>query len=296
LTNTSYGSWIEIGRYDRRAEAEDHALALTALGIASRLIPQERGIGLFVTAAEALRARRELVEYARENRRPPPPALRPAAEGLNAALAYGAVLVVMHVAAGRQLFGVDWWSAGFAEAGRIVGGEWWRTLTALGLHADVGHLAGNLVAGGLFGLLLAQSLGPGLAWLAILSAGGVGNALNALIHPAAHTAVGASTAVFAALGLIAALMLRHQASLWSRGLRRWLPLAAGVTLLAFLGVGGERTDVGAHVAGFSTGVAFGAGLSLAGPLVPQGPAAQRAFGAVALALFCLAWFAALGSA
>ena len=67
-------------------------------------------------------------------------------------------------------------------------------------------------------------------------------------------------------------------------------------LLVYLGWGGERTDVGAHVAGFSTGVAFGAGLSLAGPRVPQGPAAQRAFGAVALALFCLAWFAALGSA
>lgn len=287
-------SWIEIGRYSLSSEAEGDALALAAVGIACRLIPREGSVGLFVSGADALRASRELIEYRRENLRRPEPALRPAAAGVDAALAYSAVLVVVHVAAGRQVFGVDWGSAGHAEAGLILGGEWWRALTALSLHADFGHLASNLVAGSVLGILLAQVLGPGLAWLAILLAGGAGNALNALVQPASHTAVGASTAVFAALGLLAALMWRRRRSHWVRGLRRWLPLAAGVMLLAFLGTGGERTDVGAHFAGFAVGGAGGAALGLIGKRVPQCRGAQYVYGAAALALLCIAWLLAAG--
>ncbi|MGH6922457.1 MAG: rhomboid family intramembrane serine protease [Propylenella sp.] len=287
--------WIEIGRYLLPSEAEGEALALAAIGIGSRLIPQEGGVGLFVSDADAARASRELLEYRRENRPRAEPALRPASEGVDAALAYAAVLVVVHVVAGRRMFGVDWVSAGAAEAGLILGGEWWRALTALTLHIDFGHLASNAVAGGVLGILLAQVLGPGLAWLAILLAGGIGNALNALVQPTQHTAIGASTAVFAALGLLAALMWRRRASQWTRRLRRWLPLAAGVMLLAFLGTGGERTDVGAHIAGFAVGVVGGAGLAFAGARVPQGRVAQYSYGATALALCGFAWLLAVGA-
>lgn len=296
LTDGDHDRWIQIARYAGRADAEGDALALTALGIRCRLVPQEDGIGLFVTAVDAMNARRELVDYAREKRPAPKLELRPPAEGVNAALVWCAVLVFVQAAAVRELFGLDWWSAGHAAAGPIVGGQWWRALTALGLHADLGHLVGNIAAGGLFGLLLAQSLGPGLAWFAIVMAGGIGNALNALIQPASHAAIGASTAVFGALGLLAALSWRRQAPLWSRGPRRFVPLAAGVMLLAFLGMGGERTDIGAHAAGFLAGIVLGAGLHLAGPRVPQGPAAQGVFGIAALALFGLAWLAALAAA
>ena len=220
------------------------------------------------------------------------PTLRPAAEGVNAALAYCAVLIFTYVASGRQLFGLDWWQAGAAQAGLIAEGEWWRTLTALGLHADLGHLAGNIAAGSLFAILLAQVLGPGLGWFAIVTAAGIGNAVNALLQQADHTAVGASTAVFAALGLLSALMWRRQATPWARGMRRLLPLAAGATLLAYLGIGGERTDVGAHFAGFGVGVVLGAALHVLGSRVPQGPVAQYAFGIGALALFGFAWLVA----
>jgi rhomboid protease GluP len=166
-------------------------------------------------------------------------------------------------------------------------------LTSLGLHADLEHLASNLVFGGFLGLLLAQLLRPGLAWLAILLGGALGNALNALLHPAAHTAVGASTAIFAALGILAALTWRRGTALWRHGLRRWLPLAAGVMLLAYLGFGGERTDIGGDIAGFAAGTALGVGLACAGDRVPQGASAQWIFGVPALALFALAWLLAL---
>ena len=288
--------WVEIERYTRRQQAEDHALSLAAVGIPSRIIVEETGIALAVAEADALRARNELVEYRGENQARTSPPLRPPQDGLKFAFAYAAVLILVQGAAGRHLVGFDWWTAGYAQAGLIAGGEWWRTLTALTLHADVAHLASNIVAGGVFGIVLGQFLGPGLAWFAILISGAVGNELNALVHPASHTAVGASTAVFAALGLVAVLSWRRRAAVSGRGMRGVLPLVAGVALLADLGTGGERTDVGAHAFGFITGVIFGAGILMAGARVPNGPRAQLAYGAAALSLLGLAWSLALANA
>jgi membrane associated rhomboid family serine protease len=294
LTDNPDDAWVEVRRFAAQADAEQHALVLAAVGIRCRLVARHSAIALSVALPDAARAREELASYARENlqSRSSPP-LRALLEGLDGVLAYCAVLLFLHGASRRQAFSHDWWSAGAAQAGLIVDGEWWRNFTALGLHADLGHLASNLVFGSLLGLLLAQLLGAGLAWLAILLAGALGNALNALLHPAAHTAIGASTAVFAALGILAALTWSHRAPLWRYGLRRWLPLAAGVMLLAYLGVGGERTDIGGHLAGFATGAASGVGLAYVGQRVPQGMRAQTAYGVAALALFTSAWLLAL---
>ena len=287
---------VEIVRYPSWPEAEAGALVLTAVGVGCRLQQEGSEVGLSVSAADAIRARRELVEYARENGGRAQPALRPAAaDGIGAALTYAAALAFIYAAAARRLFGIDWLSAGHAEAGAILGGEWWRALTALSLHVDFDHLASNMVAGALLAVLITPVLGAGLTWLSILLAGGIGNGLNALVQPADHAAIGASTAVFAALGLLAALKWRRDARNWARGLRRWLPLAAGIALLAFLGTGGERTDVGAHVMGFLTGIGFGAGLHVLGARVPQGRSAQATYGIVALLLFCLAWLFAIAS-
>jgi membrane associated rhomboid family serine protease len=202
--------------------------------------------------------------------------------------------ILYYGAASHDSFSRDWLTAGDAQAGLIVGGEWWRVLTALGLHGDEGHLLSNLVAGSLIGILLAQILGGGLAWLAILLAGGIGNGLSALLQPASHAAIGASTAVFGGLGLLVVMMVKYQASLWRVGLRRWLPLAVGVMLLAFLGIEGERIDIGGHIAGFLAGCLLGAGLIAMGePSARSRPGLQVAAGAAALALFAGAWVIAL---
>ncbi len=293
MIDASDESWTEVGRYSRSRDAESAALVLASAGIGSRLVRQPQTIALFVAAPDALRAGYELIEYDRENRRRPAPALRSLWEGADGAFAYATLLIVVYVAAGRGMFGLDWEAAGYAQAGLIVGGEWWRALTALTLHADIEHLASNIFAGGMLGIFLAQTLGPGLAWLAILLAGGLGNALNALVEPAEHTSIGASTAVFAALGLLATLVWRRGPSHWARGLRSWLPLAAGVMLLAFLGFGGERTDIGAHVAGFLVGILAGVVLHFADRRIPQGRRAQYSYGFAAFALIVFAWLAAL---
>jgi rhomboid protease GluP len=287
--------WVEIKRYARQSDAEADALALVAIGIGSRIVEREVGLALVVAGPDALRADHELAEYNRENQIPAPMALRPSHEGLGPALAYAAILMFVHGAASRDVFGLDWWTAGYAQAGLTVGGEWWRTVTALTLHADLGHLAGNVLAGSVFGVALAQFLGPGLAWFSILIAAAIANGLNALAHPASHTAVGASTAVFAALGLISVLSWKRKAVPTARGMRGWLPLVAGLALLVDLGTGGERTDVGAHAFGFIVGVAFGAGLLLAGARIPTGHGAQITCAAGAFLLLGSAWAWALAS-
>jgi membrane associated rhomboid family serine protease len=292
---------IEVYRSTRRRDAEEYALVLAAVGIGCTMQPLDGVVTLLVPTSEALRARQQLVQYARENRRHEVEGNREQdgwthqprrlIDGLPAAAGCAGVLVLLHAWSRQGTFFQDWMLAGAAQARLIIGGEWWRTMTALGLHADLSHLASNVIFGVVFGLLVVQIFGSGLGWLVILLAGTAGNALNALIQPEAHTAIGASTAVFAAIGILSGVMWRRKR--YARGLRRWTPLAGGLMLLVYLGIGGERTDVGSHAAGFATGVLSGAILAQVHDRLPQGTRAQRAFGAAAALLFVLAWVLAL---
>jgi membrane associated rhomboid family serine protease len=282
-------------RFARRADARQLALVLLAVGIDCRLVEGDGGVAVYVAAHEAEQARQQLDAYEQEN--PPEPAsshqARPALHGLGAALAYCMVLLFFFGADRRLSWSVDWSAIGAAQAGLIQDGEWWRTVTALTLHADHSHLFANLIAGTGFGMLLAQVLGPGLAWLAILLAGVLGNELNALLHPAAHTAIGSSTAIFGALGILAGYTQRRRTAPWRSRIRRWVPLAAGSMLLAYLGFGGEQTDVGAHVAGFAVGAGLGLALGRWAQHLPQGRLAQLVYALLAGALLALAWLLAL---
>lgn len=296
MTESSQDSWVEVARFRDHTAANQHALVLAAAGIDCQIVSDGALVAIRVEAANAAMALSELAAYAADNRRstPPPLRLRAARDGLAGALIYCCALLFVYGAAERETFSRDWLSAGGAEAGLIVGGQWWRALTALGLHADYGHLFSNMVAGAFLGVVLSQILGSGLAWFLIVVAGGLGNGLNALFQPAGHASIGASTAVFGALGLLAVFMTRYQRSLRRQGLRRWLPVAAGVMLLAFLGMEGERIDVGGHIAGFAAGSLLGAVLLVIGePATRQQGAAQLAFGAAAVVLFVGAWVVAL---
>lgn len=296
MTDASEQGWVEVGRFRDHAAADQHALVLAAAGIDCRIVADGPRPAIQVEAADAALALSELAAYAADSRRATPPRLRlrPARDGLAGATIYCCALLFVHGAAGRETFSRDWLTAGAAAAGSIVDGQWWRALTALGLHADYGHLFSNMIAGAFLGMILSQILGSGLAWFLILLAGGLGNGFNALFQPAGHAAIGASTAVFGALGLLAMFMTRYQRSLRRQGLRRWAPVAAGVMLLAFLGMEGERIDVGGHVAGFASGLVLGAVLLAIGePATRQEGGVQLAFGAAAVVLFAGAWLVAL---
>ncbi|MFA5514765.1 MAG: rhomboid family intramembrane serine protease [Desulfuromonadales bacterium] len=245
-----------------RRRAHDWALVLEARGIPYQLERCGLGVQLRVAEENHAAAIGELKLFEQENRNwpPPLPAAEPETGNTLANLSALLLLAIFHnlTYLNLDLFGhspVDWIALGNADAGKIRAGEWWRLLTALTLHADWLHLLGNLAIGGIFIIRLSREIGSGLAWSLLLSAGALGNLLNALLQAPDHRAVGASTAVFGAVGIFASFnLVRYRRRLW----RRWpLPVAAALALLALLGAGGERTDIGAHLFGFAAGLFLG---------------------------------------
>jgi membrane associated rhomboid family serine protease len=273
----------------------ERLVVLKMAGIPGAIVQTGSDFAVRVESLHLDSAIKELTRYELENRRrvPESPTFPKVSNGWVGAIIFAAVLVLVHVLQQQHAFALDWWAAGMAKAGLIRQGEWWRIITALSLHAGVLHLAGNVALGGLFGVLASQRFGYGLAWCGILLAGALGNAINAVVQAATHASVGASTAVFGALGILAAHTWRTEASRRERAIHRWAPMVSGVLLLSFLGMAGERTDVVAHVAGFGSGALLGA---LFGSVKREWLVRSRlqlALGATVLGVLTLAWILAL---
>jgi rhomboid protease GluP len=220
--------------------------------------------------------------------------LEPLAGAATGAAVYVLILLLTAYSAGIGLFGADWLSLGALDAG--AGREWWRAVTALTLHLDQEHLLGNLLFGVFAGIAAGRLLGPGIAWASILGAAALANYAEILIAPAAHRAVGASTAVFAALGLLAGLAWRQRLTLRERRWYRWAPLIAGICLLTLLGAGTAHVDVLGHGLGFLFGVGVGWMHARAPPSRDRGRHLQIITGVSAVLTVCAAWLLALSHA
>jgi rhomboid protease GluP len=252
---------IEIYRSPTRKPCEERAFVLTAVGIPYELSQTLAGFSLWVEPADLDQARSQLLLYQQESRRPPPVAVAPARlydhAWVGSAL-YALVLLAVAVAVSAGWGRLDAFEAGELNAGLVRHGQWWRAWTALTLHLDAAHIAANLGAGAWFGYLAGRLLGPGTAWALVVLGAGAANWTEALLAAADQRSVGASTAVFTALGLMAAYSWRERRLMTLRPAQRYGPLFAGVILLGWLGTSGEHTDVMAHLLGFGVGGALGA--------------------------------------
>jgi len=147
-----------------------------------------------------------------------------------------------------------------ASALYILQGEYGRCITALMLHSDVQHLAGNVLGLLLLGSVVCSLLGPGRGLFLILFSGTVGNLLNAFMYRRVHLSIGASTAVMGAVGILVAWQLKKKVTITSEPYHlidikgsALYPLGAGAALVGMFS-GGENTDVSAHVLGFLAGL------------------------------------------
>ena len=226
---------------------------------------------LLVPADQYQNACQELQQYEIENHNwpPPPPIERKLQENTASTIWIFIFLALFYNVTQQQinLLGhhpINWLELGNAHAETILHGQWWRLITALTLHSGPLHLVSNIALGAIFMIRLCRLLGSGLAWFLLLGAGSLGNLLNALVQSPDHHSIGASTAVFGAVGLLAAINMLH----FRKNLRqRWpLPFAAALGLLALLGAAGENTDIGAHLFGFLAGI----GLGLVSEYFPRG--------------------------
>lgn len=280
--------------------------ALWALVLESRSVPccvEQEGSGwaLLVPSGFYLSALEELRLFEEANRNWPPLASNatPLVENTLSTLSVLLLVATFHnlTRLDIPLFGkapINWLELGSAQAGKILDGEWWRTVTALTLHSGALHLFGNLTIGGFFIVYLCKDLGSGLAWTLLLLSGILGTLANAWFQPEYHTSIGASTLVFGAVGILASLQVIREKS---RPLKKWfLPIAGALALLAMLGTEGENTDIGAHLFGFVFGIILGlAGEYLVERFGRPGSRVNILLTFCAAAVPVVAWWAALAS-
>ncbi|MDY6986733.1 MAG: rhomboid family intramembrane serine protease [Thermodesulfobacteriota bacterium] len=239
-------------------EIESYGLVLSSSGIDYHVKKGESGWEVWVQEEDYHRAWKTMEAYLEENRE-----FYSAEDPLSAQQPWGfsalwvcAILLGCHVVVTTGNQSAAMVKACGSSASEILGGEVYRTVTSLMIHASPLHLVGNLLGIGLFGTALCSITGPGVGWLMILTTGMVGNLVNALLYRTGHVSVGASTAVFGAIGVLAAYQFMRKFRLPGLRAKAWVPLAGGVALLGILG-SGKHVDLTAHLAGFMTGVALG---------------------------------------
>lgn len=262
-------SGLTLPRTRLRRQADDWALVLRAEGVPHEILRADGGFWIQVASADlerthALLEAWELERAERADRLRPVPVR--SATSLEVACAYALALSLLAFHLGLEASGVRgaWIELGASEADRVMRGELARLVTALTLHSDLPHVIGNTLFGGFFLAMLAGRLGIGLATLAFLVTGTLGNLANVLYYTSHHSSIGASTGVFGLVGVLTGLAAwrRHRTAGPGRG--AWVAFAAGLGIVSMLGTGGPRVDVSAHLFGLGAGAL--AGLAIAYPL------------------------------
>ncbi len=286
---------VPVRRSSQRREIEAWSLVLTSQGIRSGVVENSPGFALCVPAADAESAERllelyddETAESLRKRARPPLREYGRTRGGIGMA----AALALLQLGIWSRAADLPFMRLGSASGQQILEGELWRVVTALCLHVDGPHLFGNVLALGIFASAVAWSVGPGVGALLIVLSGALANWTNAWVQGPSHDVVGASAAVFGAIGILAGLQAvqRWRRELWKG--RAWLPLAAGLGLLAMMGMGGQRVDVIGHLLGLLCGTLLGA----AAGAVAREPAIKPIQTAAVLGTLCLvagSWWLAL---
>ena len=262
---------VEVGVYPSIEDAAERGLVVLAAGHSYWLSETAEGCRLLIEREAVDASRYHLAAYERERTSWPPPAItdpwRPGRTDLFTPLLWAvSVLVIFNHSIGQPV----WVDRGALRSIAVFqGGEWWRVVTALFLHADAAHVVSNALSGLLVFSAVESTFGRARGWLLLLISSVLGNvAVGAVNYPGPYSSIGASTAIFAGVGLLTGRSIRVA---WrSDHPHRWRamfgPFAAGVTVLALHGAGGQRVDVGAHLTGFLAGlvVGFVAGLGRRG--------------------------------
>ena len=252
----------EAGTYPTADEGFDHGLVVLAMGQPYWLMPSENGYRLLVEGDAAERARAELACFDRESAGWPPRTPAEAAPARRIELAtpllWGLLVAAAFLAQAR--WPGRWEELGALDSKAVFGrGEWWRLATALFLHADAVHLLSNLIGGVFVFSAVLTTFGRRRGWLLLALASVAGNFGAVLLHHSEpYASIGASTAIFAGLGLLTGRAIRRARR--AGGRRRsgmFVPLAAGVGCLALYGTGGFQVDTVAHGTGFAAGLCLG---------------------------------------
>jgi rhomboid protease GluP len=255
---------VPVGAWPSLSEAEEHAMVVLAMNRECWIFPESGRYALHAPSAEAPVIHREFELYEQEQaqrqERVEPPVF-PA--GMELAFAWAFSLLVVFFWQMKDPALADRFCN--SSLALVEGGEWWRSFTALFLHADAGHLLSNIGIGGIFCVMVAHTVGAWRGWALILAGGMLGNLINAWArYPGHFESLGASTATFAAVGILTGVATLRAWRFHSlREFRPLLvPLLTGLIVLGWYGTGGEgpdagNTDVAGHAAGWTGGFLLG---------------------------------------
>jgi rhomboid protease GluP len=275
-------------------DANTCLLVLASAGIFCRTAGQPDNWTVSVLQADSEKALAEIEKYFQENREThdeedvwsgTPHKIH---TGIGAALGLLAGHVFMIHHGGISFFAEKYGSS----ASSILNGEIYRTVTSLMIHSDSVHLAGNMASLALFFTVVCSVQGFGVGSFCILASGALGNYFNALLYRSAHLSIGASTAVFGAVGILIAHQTFSIFRVVKQRFRAWLPLGGGLCLLGLFSEG-KNTDILAHLFGLGSGMA--AGFIFECLLKkPPGTSYQYLFLSLTLAVILLSWLRMVG--
>ena len=258
-TDPKTSDYAPVAYFEEVGAANEHALVVLAMNLDCLVTIENGGYQLYANGAFAMAIHEEFRLYAEEQKFKPEPLHVPVfSSGLEIALVWVAAVFFCFISQQEDAGVTEMYLN--SSQGVVDGLELYRPFTALFLHGDFEHLLGNVVFGVIFFLLVCNSFGPLRGWVLVMLSGFLGNTLNAVIHhPDVFRSLGASTAVFGALGLLVGtgLDVAWRERSYRRGLQAFVPLLAGLMLFSIHGIGGPGTDVMAHLLGFFFGVALG---------------------------------------
>ena len=253
---------VEVSSYRNWKEGFDHGLVVLAMGEAFWLEPTGDRFRLLVEPHAVEQVTEQLMRYEHESINWPPLEASDATSRQKIDLFTPLIWAVLVLAS----FWVQgewrgWTNSGLLDVQAVFDrGEGWRLFTALFLHDDLGHLISNVVSGVFVFAAMLTTMGRLRGWLLLMLAAVAGNLAAAAVHyPEVYRSLGASTAVFAAVGLLTGRSLRMvlRAGHPHRWRTLFVPFAAGLTVLGLFGAGGQQVDVMAHLTGFAAGLILG---------------------------------------
>ena len=143
---------------------------------------------------------------------------------------------------------------GALVSAQVAGGEIWRLITSIFLHAGFVHLAFNMLSLYFLGSFVEEAFGRG-KFLALYFLSGFAGGIAYLYFGGTGPVVGASGAIFGLLGSVLGYALRRGTFSWQNPVIRQLLILTALNL--YLGFSIPNVSNTAHIGGLTGGFAFG---------------------------------------
>ena len=156
---------------------------------------------------------------------------------------------------------IDMPAGGLVDLGAIygpyvIGGEWWRLLTAMFLHGGMTHLLMNMFSLYIIGRPMELYFSPKSYLSLYFLTGIVGGLVSIAVHPET-VAIGASGAIFGVFGALSGYFFAYRRELGEHAYQFMKDFALIIGINLVIGFTVPNIDVSAHAGGLVSGLIGG---------------------------------------